>query len=54
MDVRDKNTADDLKANKAYIDFIDKNYEYLYNKLNLISQTDQQINLLIFKTTSNI
>ena len=37
--------ADDL-ANKAYIDFIDKNYEYLHNKLKPHFATDQQIKLL--------
>jgi ribonuclease HI len=43
---RDKNKEADDLANKAYIDFIDKNYEYLYNKLKPHFATDQQINLL--------
>ncbi|HEX5892798.1 MAG TPA: ribonuclease HI [Nitrososphaeraceae archaeon] len=43
---RDKNKEADDLANKAYIDFIDKNYEHLYNKLKPHFATDQQINLL--------
>ena len=43
---RDKNKEADYLANKAYIDFIDKNYEYLYNKLKPHFATDQQIKLL--------
>jgi len=43
---RDKNKEADDLANKAYIDFIDKNYEYLYNKLKPHFATDQQIKLL--------
>jgi ribonuclease HI len=43
---RDKNKEADDLANKAYIDFIDKNYEHLYNKLKPYFATDQQINLL--------
>ena len=43
---RDNNKdADDL-ANKAYIDFIDKNYESLYLQLKPHFATDQQISLL--------
>lgn len=43
---RDNNRdADDL-ANKAYIDFIDKNYECLYLKLKPHFATDHQISLL--------
>ena len=43
---RDKNKEADDLANKAYIGFIDKNYEHLYNKLKPHFATDQQINLL--------
>ncbi|HEX7258840.1 MAG TPA: ribonuclease HI [Nitrososphaeraceae archaeon] len=43
---RDKNKEADYLANKAYIDFIDKNYESLYNKLKPHFATDQQIKLL--------
>jgi ribonuclease HI len=43
---RDNNhDADDL-ANKAYIDFIDKNFEYLYLKLKPYFATHHQISLL--------
>jgi len=43
---RDNNKdADDL-ANNAYIDFIDKNYGYLYLKLKPHFATDQQVSLL--------
>ncbi len=43
---RDKNKEADDLANKAYIDFIDKNYKNLYIKLKPHFATDQQINLL--------
>lgn len=43
---RNKNKEADDLANKAYIDFIDKNYEYVYDKLKPYFATDQQINLL--------
>ena len=43
---RDKNKEADDLANKAYIDFIDKNYEHVYNKLKPHFATDQQIKLL--------
>ena len=43
---RDKNKEADDLANKAYIDFIDKNYEYLYDKLEPFFATDQQIKIL--------
>jgi ribonuclease HI len=43
---RDKNKEADDLANKAYIDFIDKNYEHLHNKLKPHFATDQQLNLL--------
>ena len=43
---RDKNKEADDLANQAYIDFIDKNYAHLYNKLKPHFATDQQINLL--------
>jgi ribonuclease HI len=43
---RDKNKYADDVANKAYIDFIDKNYECLYLQLKPHFATDHQINLL--------
>ena len=43
---RDNNKDADNLANKAYIDFIDKNYECLYLKLKPHFATDQQITLL--------
>jgi len=43
---REKNNAADTLANKAYIDFIDNNYERLYSKLKPYFATDKQIKLL--------
>jgi len=43
---RDKNKEADDLANKAYIEYIDKNYEYLQDKLKPYFATDQQLNLL--------